>query len=60
METLGKIALKFFKPVAVLKYLFVPWIVVQSHGTQQFNKIAGTNKFTIQTKTGTKVFKSSL
>jgi hypothetical protein len=57
MKSLGTIVLKLFKPVAVLKYLFVPWIVVQSHGTQQFNKIPGTNKFTVQTKTGTKVFK---
>lgn len=59
MNVLGKVIIKLFKPVAVLKYLFVPWVVVQSHGTQQF-KATGTHKFTVQAKAGSKVFKNTL
>ncbi len=33
---------KVFKPVAIVKYLCFPFLIVQSHGVQQFSK-AGPN-----------------
>ena len=41
---------KLFKPVAVIKYLFFPFIMAQSQGTVDFSKIIRNEKISVQTE----------
>jgi hypothetical protein len=56
MKRLGNIVRKIFKPVAVLKYLFFPFVIVQSHGIQQITKVPGSKKITMQPTVSSRSF----
>ena len=51
MKTIITLAKKLFKPVAVVKYLFFPFIMAQSQGTVDFSKIIRNEKIVAQVET---------
>ncbi len=56
MKTLITIAKKAFKPVAVIKYLFFPFMMAQSQGTVDFSKIVKSETIVAQVETQTSVW----
>ncbi len=56
MKTLITLAKKAFKPVAVLKYLFFPFMVAQSQSTVDFSKIIRNETIVAQVETQNSVW----